>query len=580
MASSFALHLGISAVLRRATPLATAVNLQGSIIAASHTQHLLGDGGIISGTRIRYHSRGKEEVQTESSTTAAAAAAAAAAEAATATTTTAAATATLAAKLGASGEENEVGKTSTLSMPSSSNPSSLANGSGSASGMGSGGGAGGSVLPLTAPPASASVAAASTLVSPSHLRDAQAEITAFAASRPRHGHASFVSSVLTRLDDTNTRADMSTYNALLDVFPERNSFKTASLMDAIFPKDTPQTDVAMDILDRMEEAQIIPTTETYELLLRKFGKASQPVRKVRRMAYWMRRYAHANPFALPSSLLEDVEAAETAASIIGRDRAGEAAVSATVSEAEIESSAHAHARAAATAVMAPFALQRLARSSSNRNRSSSSSGFGCSNIDTGSAKATSGGTATSSSTTPAGHHHYDFSPYAPVGAEAEASGTTEAGVVEPPPLVVRAICTESQREILTKACEQGDGLCASGPHYVWLGARRQAYYELTVGAAGEIENGRGERGESREEEEAEEAEEGTEVLAGLCIGAGPSSKVIAAWLAGLEEEVCSSLTNANVVIEILPEEELPDVPAATAVLTAGSSNHDQNLICD
>jgi hypothetical protein len=35
-----------------------------------------------------------------------------------------------------------------------------------------------------------------------------------------------------------------------------------------------------------------------------FGRASAPVQKARRMAYWMRRYANNNPFAAPPEIAQ------------------------------------------------------------------------------------------------------------------------------------------------------------------------------------------------------------------------------------------------------------------------------------
>jgi hypothetical protein len=48
----------------------------------------------------------------------------------------------------------------------------------------------------------------------------------------------------------------------------------------------------------MEEEGVIPEADTHATLLRVFGRASSPVFKCRRMAFWMRRFAFANPYAL------------------------------------------------------------------------------------------------------------------------------------------------------------------------------------------------------------------------------------------------------------------------------------------
>ena len=119
------------------------------------------------------------------------------------------------------------------------------------------------------------------------------------------------------------------------------------MLDAIWPKDTVHSDAALRLLDRMEDRGIMPETQTFETILRVraavtscgfarpahaaalaltpptapasltlsltprrrrfptsqcFGRASMPVKKVRAMAYWMRRYIASNPFALPETL--------------------------------------------------------------------------------------------------------------------------------------------------------------------------------------------------------------------------------------------------------------------------------------
>ena len=69
-------------------------------------------------------------------------------------------------------------------------------------------------------------------------------------------------------------------------------------MDAIWPRQNLQVDAALKVLDHMEFAGVVPNGHTFHSMLGIFGKASQPVKKVRRMAYWMRKMMHANPFSI------------------------------------------------------------------------------------------------------------------------------------------------------------------------------------------------------------------------------------------------------------------------------------------
>lgn len=99
------------------------------------------------------------------------------------------------------------------------------------------------------------------------------------------------------------------------------SFMNKSLLDALWPRSTPQRECAMGLLQRMENEGIIPEASTYHVALKAsaapnrsklltahhqtFGRASGPVMKIRRMAYWMRRFFFANPFAVPKDLSDD-----------------------------------------------------------------------------------------------------------------------------------------------------------------------------------------------------------------------------------------------------------------------------------
>jgi hypothetical protein len=45
-------------------------------------------------------------------------------------------------------------------------------------------------------------------------------------------------------------------------------FKTLSLLDAILPRETLQSECALSILQRMEQQQMIPEAETHNLLIK------------------------------------------------------------------------------------------------------------------------------------------------------------------------------------------------------------------------------------------------------------------------------------------------------------------------
>ena len=55
----------------------------------------------------------------------------------------------------------------------------------------------------------------------------------------------------------------------------------------------------------MEQNFVIPEASTYDLIFSRFGRASQPVRKARELAFWLRRFSFHNPFALHGLLPTD-----------------------------------------------------------------------------------------------------------------------------------------------------------------------------------------------------------------------------------------------------------------------------------
>eukprot|EP00730_Choanoeca_flexa_P014220 TRINITY_DN6137_c0_g1_i1.p1 TRINITY_DN6137_c0_g1~~TRINITY_DN6137_c0_g1_i1.p1 ORF type:complete len:339 (+),score=66.47 TRINITY_DN6137_c0_g1_i1:169-1185(+) len=129
----------------------------------------------------------------------------------------------------------------------------------------------------------------------------------FRDSKPQHGQVAFINAVMDRVADLDSPVDLATFDTLLDVFPKNASYKTRSLLDAIWPKESLQSTAALRVLQFMEDDGLIPESSTHAVLLETFGRASAPVKKVTYMAYWMRRYYFSNPFALPRQLPETDE---------------------------------------------------------------------------------------------------------------------------------------------------------------------------------------------------------------------------------------------------------------------------------
>ena len=127
-------------------------------------------------------------------------------------------------------------------------------------------------------------------------------VDTFAAKdRTRRGHMEFLKTATEYMEQFNVEKDLTAYNKLLDVFP-RGRFKNRTLFDAIWAKQHPQSELALEILTKMEENVLKPSIDTHDILLEVFGHASQPVQKCRRLAYWLTKLEEMFPHPLPQQL--------------------------------------------------------------------------------------------------------------------------------------------------------------------------------------------------------------------------------------------------------------------------------------
>ena len=117
----------------------------------------------------------------------------------------------------------------------------------------------------------------------------------------RRGHVKFIQSAIDRIEEFNLEKDILTYNRLLDVFP-KNRFKSRTLFDAVWPKPIPQIDVALRILQKMEENGIRPDYNTYSLLCEIFGRTSFPVQKCVRIAVCFDKYENIDPYKIKGEI--------------------------------------------------------------------------------------------------------------------------------------------------------------------------------------------------------------------------------------------------------------------------------------
>ena len=120
----------------------------------------------------------------------------------------------------------------------------------------------------------------------------------------RRTHLKFITAALQKIDEFGLQKDLLTYNRILDLFP-KGRFVNRTFFDAVWPRPTPQMELALNILEKMELEGIRPDDTTYTILLETFGKASFPLQKCQRMGYWFDRYKNVDPYKLPSPLPSD-----------------------------------------------------------------------------------------------------------------------------------------------------------------------------------------------------------------------------------------------------------------------------------
>lgn len=117
----------------------------------------------------------------------------------------------------------------------------------------------------------------------------------------RRGHVKFITFALQQMDEFGLEKDLLTYNRLIDIFP-KDRFKPRNMFDAFWPKPLPQIELALSILQKMEENGIRPDYTTYDLLIEIFGRVSFPVQKCFRLAYWFDKFKDADPYWIEGEL--------------------------------------------------------------------------------------------------------------------------------------------------------------------------------------------------------------------------------------------------------------------------------------
>nr|CAG4642564.1 EOG090X07J4 [Evadne anonyx] len=114
----------------------------------------------------------------------------------------------------------------------------------------------------------------------------------------RRGHVEFIYSALSHLEEYGLNRDLDTYKKILDVLPKGKMIPT-NVFQAEFTHYPKQQQCAIDVLEKMEDNGVIPDPEVEAMIMNTFGKHGHPMKKLMRMSYWLPKFKHASPWALP-----------------------------------------------------------------------------------------------------------------------------------------------------------------------------------------------------------------------------------------------------------------------------------------
>lgn len=117
----------------------------------------------------------------------------------------------------------------------------------------------------------------------------------------RKGHVPFIRLAMQRMEEFGLEKDLLTYNRVLDVFP-KGRFAPIKMIDAFWPRPTPQLELCLEVLTKMEENGIRPSTETYNIVKAVFGR-SIALEKCIRIMYLFDKFRDIDPYEIRTPML-------------------------------------------------------------------------------------------------------------------------------------------------------------------------------------------------------------------------------------------------------------------------------------
>lgn len=118
------------------------------------------------------------------------------------------------------------------------------------------------------------------------------------------GVVEFIYTALKHMEDYNVDYDIDTYKKLIKLMPE-GKYVPENIYQEEFYHYPKQQDCILTLLDNMEMKGICPDEDMAQILINRFGKGSQPIKKVWRQLYWFPKFKNANPWPVPFPPIKD-----------------------------------------------------------------------------------------------------------------------------------------------------------------------------------------------------------------------------------------------------------------------------------
>ncbi|CAL7941246.1 unnamed protein product [Xylocopa violacea] len=122
--------------------------------------------------------------------------------------------------------------------------------------------------------------------------------------RARIGQLHFITTALQYMDEFGVNKDLKVYKAIFNIFPKGKYIPTNKFQTMMFHYIKHQN-VALSILNKMEDNFVIPDYEMQQMILNTFGKHNLVLKKCWSMCYWLPKFAHLNPWPVPTPVPTD-----------------------------------------------------------------------------------------------------------------------------------------------------------------------------------------------------------------------------------------------------------------------------------